>query len=280
MPFLRAAALGAALAALGATAPASASSPRPRIVSLIPSLTEDLFAIGAGAEVVGVSVYTDFPPQAMRVPAVSSATSLDLERVVTLHPSVVVGIPAQRAFARELRRSGIAVRLLPDDSFDDIFHDLGALGDLSGHVAQARALTDRLRRRTRALVAAVPRGASPRTFVVLGVAPIYTVGDSSYIAHLIALAGGRNAAGNLPLAYGRYSAEALVALDPDVIVADRQSGLRSVLERAPWTALRAVREGRVYVLDDPAILERPGPRYNLGLAWLIEHLHARAGHAR
>ena len=89
---------------------------------------------------------------------------------------------------------------------------------------------------------------------MLGVAPIYTVGDASYIARLIALAGGRNAAADLPLAYGRYSAEALVALAPDAIVADRQSGLQGVLDRAPWTALRAVREKRVYFLDDADIL--------------------------
>jgi ABC-type Fe3+-hydroxamate transport system substrate-binding protein len=113
--------------------------------------------------------------------------------------------------------------------------------------------------------------------VVLGVAPIYTVGDGSYIAHLLALAGARNASG-LRAAYAPYSAEALLAAQPDAIVADKQSGLSGVLDRAPWNALRAVREGRVYVLDDADILERPGPRYNEGLAWLIARLHPARTH--
>jgi ABC-type Fe3+-hydroxamate transport system substrate-binding protein len=132
-----------------------------------------------------------------------------------------------------------------------------------------------MRARTARLERSVPSGTRPRTFVVLGVAPIFTVGDGSYIAHLLALAGARNASG-VREPYARYSAEALLAAQPDVIVADRQSGLPGVLDRPPWNALRAVRAGRVYVLDDADILERPGPRYNEGLAWLIERLHARA----
>jgi ABC-type Fe3+-hydroxamate transport system substrate-binding protein len=100
------------------------------------------------------------------------------------------------------------------------------------------------------------------------VAPIFTVGDGSYIAKLIELAGGRNAA-RLPAAYGSYSAEALLAVQPDVLVVDSTVQLQSVLDRPPWNALRAVREHRIAYLPDPAILERPGPRYNDGLAWLI-----------
>ena len=111
---------------------------------------------------------------------------------------------------------------------------------------------------------------------MLGVTPIFTVGDGSYIAHLLALAGGRNASG-LREPYARYSAEALLAAQPDAIIADRQSGLAGVLDRPPWDALRAVRAGRVYVLDDADILERPGPRYNEGLAWLIARLHGKSG---
>jgi iron complex transport system substrate-binding protein len=113
----------------------------------------------------------------------------------------------------------------------------------------------------------------PSTFVVLETNPIVTVGNGSYIAHLIVLAGGTNAAGDLTAAYPRYSAEALVARQPDAIVADRLSGLANVLGSPPWNALRAVRAGRVSILDDADILERPGPRYNEGLAWLIAHLH-------
>ena len=238
----------------------------------MPSLTEDLFAIGAGPQVVGVSQYTDRPAAAAKLPAVASFASVDAERIVRLHPGLVVGIVAQAALVRDLRRAGLRIELLRDDSFDDLFATLARLGSLSGHSPQASRLAKSLRGRTAQLVARVPAGPAPRTFVVLDVAPIYTVGDGSYIAHLIALAGGRNAARISP-AYARYGPESLVALQPDAIVADRASGLASVLSRAPWNALEAVRSGRVYILGDADILERPGPRYNEGLAWLIDRLH-------
>lgn len=251
------------------------ASPLPRIVSLVPSLTETLFAIGAGPQVVGVSQYTDYPPEAAALPVVSSFASIDGERILRLRPDVIVGIAAQSARLAELRRLGFSPTLVPDDSYEDIFIDIDVLGRLSGHPAQAKALAARLRARTASLVARVPKGERPTCFVVVGNAPLFTVGDRSYIAHLIALAGGRNAAHDLPSAYGRYSEEALLRAQPDTIVADRASGIANVLDRAPWNALRAVANHRVYILDDAALLERPGPRYNDGLAWLIEKLHEK-----
>jgi iron complex transport system substrate-binding protein len=262
----------ACVSPIPATAAAAAGVVRPRIVSLLPSLTEDLFAIGAGPQVVAVSDYTDYPPAAAKLPQVASFTSLDAERIARLHPDLVVGIEAQRALVGDLRRIGVRVELVRNDSFDDLFAAIARLGALSGHVPQAAELAARLHARTALLVSRVPRGPRPSVFVVLGIAPIYTIGDGSYIAHLIALAGGRNASG-VRDAYPRYSAEALVARQPDVIVADAMSGLRGALAAQPWRSLRAVQAGRVYVLADADILERPGPRYNDGLAWLIARLH-------
>ncbi len=114
----------------------------------------------------------------------------------------------------------------------------------------------------------------PRVFVALGTGPIWTVGPQSYIATLIRLAGGTDAVTSLPSAYAQYSAESLLALQPDVIITDPEVHLASVLNREPWRSLRAVREHHVYLVDPPAILQRPGPRYTQGLAWLIEHLRA------
>jgi iron complex transport system substrate-binding protein len=245
----------------------------PLIVSLVPSFTEDLFAIGAGGQVVGVSQYSDVPLAATKLPIVASSGTIASERIVRLHPDVVVGIPAQASQVADLQRAGVHVVLLRDDNFEDIFRDLEALGKLSGHERDANALERRLRARTTALLATVPRGNRPRCFVVLDTAPIFTVGNRSFIATLIRLAGGRNAAGDLGTAYARYSAEALLALQPDVIITDPSTHVSAVLDRSPWRELRAVREGRLYVLADSGILERPGPRYNDGLAWLIAKLH-------
>jgi iron complex transport system substrate-binding protein len=261
------------LAGFAPPAAGAAAKPPPRIVSLMPSLTEDLFAIGAGAQVVGTSQFSDYPPAASKLPQIATFSSVDAERILELHPDVVVGIPSQAAMVGDLRRVGLRTVLMSDDSFDDIFSDLRILGSASGHAKEAAALASRLRARTAQLVATVAGRERPRSFVVLGVTPIFTVGDRSYIAHLIALAGGRNAAGDLRSPYGRYSAEVLLAHQPDVLIGDRQSGLAGVLDRPPWNALRAVRERRVYILQNADILERPGPRFNDGLAWLIARLH-------
>ncbi|MEA2664121.1 MAG: cobalamin transport system substrate-binding protein [Candidatus Eremiobacteraeota bacterium] len=268
-------ALAALLALPFALAPASAAPPAApqRVVSLVPSLTEDLFALGAGARVVGVSNYADYPPAARRLPVVASFASVDAERIVALRADLVLGITAQAGIAADLRRTGIPVRLLRDDSLDDVYANLRAVGDLTGTRARAESLVRALRARTAALARTRPaRKRPPTVFVVLGTAPIFTVGQGSYIAQLLALAGARNAAADVRVPYARYSAEALLARQPDALVVDPAVGLAGVLDRAPWNALRAVREHRVYTLPDPAILERPGPRYNVGLAWLIRIL--------
>jgi iron complex transport system substrate-binding protein len=250
-----------------------AGAPAHRIVSLVPSMTEDLFAVGAGATVVGVSSFTDYPPQAKRLPQIASFASIATERIIALHPDLAIGIDAQDRLVGDLRRSNIPVMLLHDDGFDDIFHNLAAIGYATGREGDAAALVKRLRARTAALVHGVKRRArKPTVFVVLGNAPVFTVGHGSYIEHLIDLAGGRNAASDIQAPYARYSAEALVARQPDVLIVDPDIHLNDVLNQPPWSALRAVKQHRVYTLPDAAILERPGPRYNDGLAWLIATL--------
>jgi iron complex transport system substrate-binding protein len=265
-----------ALAACAATRPVKVHPsqivvvPVKRVVSLVPSMTEDLFAVGAGTTVVGVSEYTDYPPQAQRLPVVATFASIATERIVKLHPDLAVGITAQDRLAGDLGRAGVAVLLLHDDSYNDIFANLVELGTLTGHEREATTLVARLHARTKALVRTVKRRArKPSVFVVLGTAPVFTVGKGSYIANLIELAGGRNAAEDINAPYARYSAEALVARQPDVLIVDPTVRLKDVLDQPPWNALRAVQQHRVYTLPDAAILERPGPRYNEGLSWLI-----------
>jgi ABC-type Fe3+-hydroxamate transport system substrate-binding protein len=244
-----------------------------RIVTLVPSMAEDLFAIGAGPQVVGVSAFTDDIPAATSLPQVADFSSIDSEKIVALRADVAVGIPSQDRMVDALRRAGVRVVLLPDDSYADIFNTIKALGALTGRAPAADALIARLRARAAHLqlrTASFTR--HPSIFVALGAQPIWTVGTSSYIGTLIAMAGGRNAAADLPVAWGEYSAEALLRAQPDAIVTDRDTHLETVLGREPWRSLRAVRAHHVYVVEPVAILERPGPRYTEGLQWLIERL--------
>ncbi|HEY5256959.1 MAG TPA: helical backbone metal receptor [Candidatus Baltobacteraceae bacterium] len=254
-------------------APSHAPPSQRRIVALVPSLVEDLCAIGGGPQLVGTSAFTDDVPCTKGVPVVGDSFSVDAEKVVSLHPDLVLAIPAQQRSIEPLRRAGIRVAILRDDVFANIFTDIATIGALTGRDAAARALVRALARRTAALRATIPaNGRRPTVFVALGTSPIYTVGPQSYIARLIALAGASDAVTSLPGAYGSYSAEALVTLQPDAIVTDAATRLSTVLGTQPWRSLRAVRDRRIFTLTDTALLERPGPRYNQGLQWLIERL--------
>ncbi len=247
-----------------------------RIVSLVPSLTEDLCAIGAGKQLVGVSEFSGDIACARGLPAVNNFASVDTEEVVRLHPDAVVGIPSQRAMTAPLRRAGIPTVLLKDDSYRNLLEDIGALGALTGRSERARSEVAALQQRTRELRADERFKRRPTVFFVPQALPIWTAGPQSYIATLIDLAGGKIATAGLPQPYAQYSTEALVRLNPDAIVATSDAHLEPLLGRQPWRSLRAVREHHVYILHDAALLVRPGPRYNEGLSWLIERLRPLA----
>jgi iron complex transport system substrate-binding protein len=247
-----------------------------RIVTLVPSFAEDACAIGACAQLVGISKFSGDVPGASSKAVVGDFASVDTERIIALHPDVVVGIASQMRLVAPLQRAGIHVVFMPDDTYDDIFTDLQTLGQLTGHTARARAEIVALKRETARLHATVAhRAYRPSVFVALGTGPIWTAGPSSYIARLIELAGGRDAAADLPSAWGEYSDEALIRAQPDIIVAGEDTNITPVQTREPWRSLRAVREGQVFAISDPRVenaLFRPGPHYNEGLRWLIERL--------
>lgn len=243
-----------------------------RLVVLVPSLVEDVAALGIGSRLVGVCRYTGNIPATHNLPRVADYASVDLERIVALRPDLVIGIPSQARLLQPLIAVHIRVVFMSDESYADIFTDIATIGKLTHRqsaaqllIAQLRAQTLRLQARTKAF------RRRPRVFVALGTGPIFTVGRGSYIATLIALAGGIDAV-RLDSAYPQYSAEALLRLQPDAIITDRSVGLQSVLSREPWRSLRAVGEGRVFTIRSADTLERPGPHYNEGLAWLISRL--------
>jgi ABC-type Fe3+-hydroxamate transport system substrate-binding protein len=242
-----------------------------RVVTLMPSFADDVYAIGAGPELVAVSAFTD-AWQAKALPRVADASSIDVEAILTLAPTVVIGIPSQARLLEPLQAAHVHVVLLDNDSYQSIFDNLRKIGALTGRAREASATVARLQResaelnaRTRAFVR------HPSVFVVLGSGPIWTAGAGSYITTLIELAGGENSAADLRAAYGEYSAEALLRRQPDVLVADPATHLEMVLDREPWRSLRAAQRRHVYYLD-PRAIERPGPNYNEGLRWLVDRL--------
>jgi ABC-type Fe3+-hydroxamate transport system substrate-binding protein len=227
-----------------------------RIVSLAPSLTEDLFAIGAGPAVVGVDAFSDRPAAARALPRVGSMRTINSEAIAALNPDLIVGIAYQAPNMRDASRLGVRTRTFASDTLADDFAAIAALGGLTGHERDAARLLARIRRRLAAQSRATRALPAPSALVVIGVAPIYTAGRGSYIDDLLAIAHVRNVAHRVTAAYPVLSGETVAADDPDVLIVPRDTVIPA---EPPWSQLRAVREHRIVFVDEDDLL-RPGPR--------------------
>ena len=250
--------------------PASPSAPpnggvqRPgRLVSLAPSMTELLFALGAGPRVVGVSDHCDYPPEALALPRVGSFLLPVVESVLALRPDLVVTPPSpgNRNAVEAMMRAGVAVELVREGTLADLRWTIRGLGRRLGLEDQAAGLLERLE----AEFARVPSGLGaprPRVALVLTRRPLVLAGPASYLGELIELAGGENIANGAGGAWPRVGWEFLVASAPEVIIDLSMDGVGSAAALAAWkrhSGLPAVAEARVYA-PETGLFARPGPR--------------------
>lgn len=262
---------GLALAApLAGRVPAEAA-PAPRIVSLAPSHTETLFALGAGPSVVGVSDFCNAPAAAKAKPKVGTLLGLSVERLVSLKPTAIVTVEgANPAAEQAAARAHARLVKLGASRLADLHTNIRVLGELSGRRAEAKALSARLRAEIAAVKPAVP---ARSVFYMVWDTPLQTAGRGSYLNDLLEQAGGRNIAAASPVAYPLFSAEALLAADPDLLLAaeHEKRGLQALAKRFP--RLKAVRAGAVKTLSDD-LVSRPGPRVALALRELKAAIEA------
>jgi len=248
-------------------------APAQRIVALAPHAAELVHAAGAGARLVGVIKGSDFPAAVRSLPVVGDANALDLERIALIAPDLVVTWPwTTPAQVGWLREHGIAVFEADPRTIDGIPDDVERIGVLAGTRAPAMAAAGALRRRIREL--AVPTKAVPlRVFYQVADAPLFTLGGHHLVSQAIAVCGGRNVFEALTIPAPQVSVEAVLAANPQVIVAGTDDAARpSWLDRwARWPALDAARSGALYVVD-ANLLHRPGPRFIDGVAQLCEAL--------
>jgi iron complex transport system substrate-binding protein len=247
-----------------------------RTVSLAPSTTEALFAIGAGDRVVGRSPYCDWPAEAARVPVVAGGLSPDLEVILQLRPDLVVGPRSGTSsrLADQLEARGIAAWFPNVESLASIDEVIVGLGDRTGHGEDARRVVAALDARVNAVVRAVAGEPRPRVLFVVGAAPVVVAGKASFVDELLRLAGATNVVDSGP-AWPTLGFERIVELDPDIVI-DSSGGPERIAHVTPrtsgWSGVRAVREGHVIVLDDQRVV-RPGPRIAEGLGVLARALH-------
>ena len=259
------------------------ASPAVKIVSLAPSNTEILFAIGAGDRLIGRDDFSDFPAEAASVPSVGSLyPSVNAEAIVALQPDLVLAAGITNPDdIKHLADLGLAVYATSiAKTLDDIYSDITAVGALTGEADAAAALVDSMKTRVEAVSTKTSAVASkPVVFYELDAtepSKPWTAGPGTFIDQMISLAGGANAGNIATSDYAQLSLEQLVAQNPDIIILGSATfGGQTpelVAARPGWGDIKAVKDNAVYTFDDN-LVSRPGPRVVDGLEQMAKLIH-------
>jgi iron complex transport system substrate-binding protein len=254
-----------------------------RIVSLVPALTEMLFAIGAGSHVVGVSNFDNFPPEARALPRVGALIDPDTERILALRPTLVIVYGSQQDAAARFGRAGISTFSYRHGGIATILSTIRELGKVTGKNAEAARLATDLRARIDAVHERVRGLPQPRTLVVIDREPgtlrgLYAAGGFGFLNEMLEAAGGRNVFADVMTESVQPSHETLLARAPEVILEVRAEGMgpkEGPDARQVWSGLAsipAVRTRRIFVLVGQHLVV-PGPRLAQGVEALARALH-------
>lgn len=247
-----------------------------RVVTLAPNLTEIVYAIGAGATLVGNTTFCDYPAEAKQVAKVGDTLQPNIERIIALKPEVIFVSTASQleTFTKQLDERGIAVFVTDPHDLEGVFRSIKTLGELLGREAQAGKLVSDLRARAAAVEEAT-KGRPPVTvFYQVSPSPLWTAGRKSWITDLIRRAGGKSVTAEVDGEWMRYSDEAAMASHPEAIImatsSDEHLDVAAALQKSP-----AVINKRVYGINGD-YLSRPGPRLVEGLEQIARVLHPEA----
>lgn len=230
-----------------------------RVISLAPSLTEMIFALGAGDKLVGVTTFCNYPSEADQIRKVSDTQTPNIESVIALRPQVVFVSTASQleTFTKILESQNIAVFVTSPNGLDDIYKSIAALGDVLGTSERANEVINNMQKRVEKVESLVNGLGRPKVFVQIDKNSLYTIGRDSFITDIVARAGGVSATANLATGYPKLSKETALALNPDVIILSESNDNREpneVFRNSP-----AVKNKRVYSVNAD-LLSRPGPR--------------------
>lgn len=224
-----------------------------RIVSLVPNITDDLFALGAGGDVAGITDFVEYPAEARTRPSVGTITDPSLEAILALHPDLVLGTPRanNQNTLDSLERLHIPVFLVDPHGVAGILRTIGAIGEATGREAEAAALDGRLTRRIDAVRASVRGKPVIAVFMPVSYDPVFTIGKGSFITEIVGIAGGRSITDDINQEWPEVSLEAVIARAPEALLMLRggKTTLDALGTRPGWKTLPAVRNRRVYYVD-------------------------------
>lgn len=248
-----------------------------RIISLAPSITETLFALGLDSSVAGVTDYCDYPEAAMKKAKIGGMLNPNIERVLALQPDLVLmsGSGNMRPDYEKLTSSGVTVFVSYPRSIDGVFKSVADAGILTSRKPMADSIVTRLKKRRDELAHQAASQQKRTVLMLLSLKPIVAIGPGTFLDELITLANGENIARNSSTAYPLLSREEILRRQPDVIIAtnDIVRSTEDIISSYPeWKALVAIQNRRVAVID-ASIVSRPGPRIVEGLEAIMNAIH-------
>jgi iron complex transport system substrate-binding protein len=249
-----------------------------RIVTLAPSITEILYFLGLGGQVVGVTQFSYYPPEAKLKPRVGSYINLNVEEIISLAPDLVIGTADgnQPGVVDLLEQAGIAVFIVNPRDIRQTIDTIAIVGRLCGVPERANALSAQLSQRVDRILDKTRSRRKPLVFLQINLKPIMTVNKNTFLNDLIRLAGGRNMTEDEPITYPRISLEEVIRKKPEVIIiSSMERGGRfeaARLEWLKWTSIPAVKDGRVHLIDSD-LIDRPSPRIIEGLEAMARFIH-------
>ena len=266
---------------------AAAQDAPKRIVSIVPAITEMLFAIGAGPQVIAVSSFDEFPPEVKSLPRVGALLDPDTERIFALRPDMIVLYGSQTELQAQFTRAGIRTFVYRHAGIQVVLDTIRELGAVTGHQAQAASVVKDIQSRLDAIRASVKGRPRPRVLLVFERQPrtlreMFVSGGRGFLHEMLEIAGGENVFADIDRESVQPSSETILARGPDIVLEIRANGLLEAKEvageQAVWSTLSsipAVRNKRVHFLFGEHLVV-PGPRLALGTETLARAIHGSA----
>ncbi|MEI9978947.1 MAG: cobalamin-binding protein [Edaphobacter sp.] len=225
-----------------------------RVICLMPSVTDTVYALGAGDDVVAISNFTKYPAAALSKPSVGDLINPSIETILSLHPDLVIGVQPKGPMqvTSQLERAGIPLFLVSPHGIDGIFHSIETIGQALNRSPQADALIYSLQQRVDAVKARTKDLPTPKVFMPVWYDPILTIGKHAFITEIIEAAGGHSVTDDIDNEWPQISLEIVLSRAPDALILVRGGKITiQVLESRPgWSSVAAVKQHRVYYVDD------------------------------
>jgi iron complex transport system substrate-binding protein len=225
-----------------------------RVVCLVPSVVDIVYALGAGADVAAISDFTKYPKEALEKPSIGLPLDPSIETIVALHADLAVGTGDLNTleFAGQLERLGIPVFMVDPHGIEGIYASILSIGRALNREPDAKTMVARLRTRVDTVKARVSGKPMVRVFMAIWYDPVMTIGKRAFISELIEAAGARSVTDDIAQEWPEVSIETVVSRQPDALLFASGSGItpEELKARPGWEQLKAVREGRIYYIDD------------------------------